>query len=294
MNVAAILMGSVVRATGSGAGCGRSWPTCRGEVVPDLGGATAIEFAHRILSGLAVVSVILLAMAVWRTVPKGEPARVGAALSVAAVVVESLIGAMIVLAEWVADDASLARVVAVPLHLVNTLFLLSVLTLTVFWLRGGDRLGRPDRVGWRLLVLAGGLVLVAASGAVTALADTLFPKPSLLGGGGVERVENFLTALRAVHPFVAATLALFVLGEARRFANRASSVVIWGTVAALGLGALNVLTGTPLGLSVLHLLVADVVWVGWTWLVASHLARRPAGIVRPGWLLSDLPYPDGD
>src|SRR5690606_30637340 len=46
-NVVVILMGAIVRATGSGAGCGRSWPSCQGQVVPELEGATAIEFAHR-------------------------------------------------------------------------------------------------------------------------------------------------------------------------------------------------------------------------------------------------------
>jgi len=33
-NVAVILWGAYVRATGSGAGCGAHWPLCQGEVVP--------------------------------------------------------------------------------------------------------------------------------------------------------------------------------------------------------------------------------------------------------------------
>ena len=33
-NLAVILWGAFVRATGSGAGCGSHWPTCTGEVVP--------------------------------------------------------------------------------------------------------------------------------------------------------------------------------------------------------------------------------------------------------------------
>src|SRR5690606_41336818 len=33
-NTVVILQGAVVRATGSGAGCGSHWPTCNGTVVP--------------------------------------------------------------------------------------------------------------------------------------------------------------------------------------------------------------------------------------------------------------------
>ena len=124
-NVGVILLGALVRATGSGAGCGRSWPACQGQVMPELSGATAVEFTHRAASGVALVLVAVLVVWVWRRVPSGEPARIGAGLALAAIVGEALIGAMIVLAEWVAEDASLARVVAVPLHLVNTLFLLA-------------------------------------------------------------------------------------------------------------------------------------------------------------------------
>ena len=129
-NLAVILLGALVRATGSGAGCGRSWPTCQGEVIPDLAGATAVEYTHRAASGIALVLVAVLVAWTWRSIPKGEPARTGAVLALASIIGESLIGAMIVLAEWVAEDASTARVVAVPLHLVNTLFLLAALTLT--------------------------------------------------------------------------------------------------------------------------------------------------------------------
>src|SRR5690606_32418392 len=178
-NVVVILLGAVVRATGSGAGCGRSWPGCHGTFVPPLEGDTAIEYSHRAVSGVALVLVLVLVVLVWRVTQKGHPARLGAGLSMIAIVGEALIGAMIVLAEWVAHDDSTARVVAVPLHLVNTLFLLAVLTLTAFWIGGGPRLRWSEAASTirRWVTGAGiGLVALAATGAVTALADTLFPK----------------------------------------------------------------------------------------------------------------------
>ncbi|GIU91215.1 MAG: cytochrome oxidase assembly protein [Acidimicrobiia bacterium] len=272
VNLCAIAVGSVVRATGSGAGCGRSWPTCQGVVIPELAGATALEFTHRVVSGVALLAVVGLLVAVWRSTPVAHPARLGAVLSLIAVVVESLIGAMIVLAEWVAGDASPARVVAVPLHLVNTLFLLSALTLTVYWLGGGSRL-RLRRQAAGLLAVGAGLVVVAATGAVTALADTLFPRPSLLGGGGTDDVRHFLTGLRVVHPFVAVAVAVAGIWVARPYRDSpAAQVAILTLGVGLVLGAANVVFGTPLWLSVPHLLVADLTWIAWTWLTAQRLA----------------------
>lgn len=134
VNVAVILLGALVRATGSGAGCGSSWPSCNGTLVPELEGATAIEFTHRAASGVALLAVAALVWLVFRKTPKGHPARLGAVVSGISIVVEALIGAVIVLAEWVADDASVARAVSVPIHLVSTFVLIAALVLTVFWL----------------------------------------------------------------------------------------------------------------------------------------------------------------
>jgi len=63
-NVAVILWGALVRATGSGAGCGGHWPLCNGEALPKISQiATVIEFTHRVMSGIALIAVV--AMFVW-------------------------------------------------------------------------------------------------------------------------------------------------------------------------------------------------------------------------------------
>ena len=130
-NVAVIVFGAFVRATGSGAGCGRSWPTCQPAVDAAGESERAIELTHRTSAGVSLLLVATLAVLVWRGTSRGHLARRGAVLSTVAIVGEALIGAMIVLSEWVADDASIARVVSVPLHLVNTLLLLAALALTI-------------------------------------------------------------------------------------------------------------------------------------------------------------------
>lgn len=281
-NVVVILVGALVRATGSGAGCGPSWPTCHGQVIPELEGATAIEFTHRGLSGIALVLVFALAVATWRRTERGHPTRKGAVLASVAIVGEALIGAMIVLAEWVADDASLARAVSVPLHLVNTLFLLAALALTIFWLSGGRRLDfRADRQITRAVLIGGAaLVLIAATGAITALADTLFPKG---GVGDIATEEHFLTRLRIVHPIlaiVASVIGWWVAsrsGRGRGAAARSLPILV-GLMLLTGL--VNVALGVPVWMQLVHLALADALWVAYVFVSADALQASDATASR--------------
>lgn len=282
-NVVVILMGALVRSTGSGAGCGRSWPVCQGELLPELEGATAIEFTHRALSGVALVLVVTLTLLVWRGVPSGQPARKGALVAVVSIVGEALIGAMIVLAEWVADDTSLARVFAVPLHLVNTLLLLGALTLTAFWLAGGRSLSpRAKPYVWRW-VLAGGaaLVLLAATGAVTALADTLFPKDGI--GLGATGEAHFLTDLRMVHPVLAvlaASVGWWVSGRAQGTRSAAGKALPALVGAMILTGSLNILLGVPVWMQLVHLLLADALWIAYI-LASAEALQVPIEVSQP-------------
>jgi heme A synthase len=290
VNVVVILLGALVRATGSGAGCGNSWPTCNGTVLPELEGATVIEFTHRASSGIALIMVAILLWLVFRHTRRGHPARLGAVVSGVSIVIEALIGAVIVLAELVADDASLARIVSVPIHLVSTFVLLGGLALTVFWIAGGGRLRVSERRELaRPLVLIGvGFLLVGATGGVTALADTLFPKESFEVGSIFEASasESFLTNLRALHPMVAllvgavaATWAWTKGRPAAGAAGRAATIVVGLVVVEIFLGVANVVLLTPTWLSLVHLAVADGLWVAWVWLAAELLqagARAPA------------------
>ncbi|MGH8874623.1 MAG: COX15/CtaA family protein [Acidimicrobiia bacterium] len=279
-NVVVILLGATVRATGSGAGCGPSWPTCHGQLIPPvLEGATAWEFSHRAASGLALLLVAWLALWVRRASPAGHPARLGAMLSVVAIVVEALIGAGLVLFEWVADDVSVARVVSVPLHLVNTLFLLGALTLTAYWVLGGMPLRPSHHKGLARLLIWGvlGMVLVAATGAVTALADTLFPAESIRQGlaQDLSSTEHFLTRWRVAHPVVAAGVGGFLVWLAlRRGAGHPAALAV---VTLVGLqmlmGLVNLALLTPLWAQLVHLALADALWVAYVWMAARLLAE---------------------
>ncbi|HZC05470.1 MAG TPA: COX15/CtaA family protein [Ktedonobacterales bacterium] len=64
------VMGTFVTDTGSQAGCGNSWPLCKGQFIPsEFAHSTLIEFSHRI--GVPLVTILLLALivgvvALWR------------------------------------------------------------------------------------------------------------------------------------------------------------------------------------------------------------------------------------
>lgn len=272
-NVGVIVFGAFVRATGSGAGCGRSWPTCQPAATPGEETERLIELTHRLTAGLAVIAVVVLLVWVWKQTDQGHPARLGAVISLVAIVGEALIGAMIVLAEWVAHDDSVARTIAVPLHLVNTLFLLAALTLTIHWLRGGGRLDlKANRTVTRAVLLGGvALVLLSASGAVTALADTLFPSGA---GADFAGEGHFLTRLRIVHPILAVTAAIIGWWAASRSGagrSREGRVIIILVALMFVTGGANIALGVPVWMGLIHLALADALWITYVLVAAGAL-----------------------
>jgi heme A synthase len=284
-NVAVILWGAYVRATGSGAGCGAHWPLCNGEVLPRAPGvATMIEFSHRATSGLALIAVAVLVVATFRTCRRGHPARTGAVMSGVLILTEAAVGAGLVLFRLVADNASMARAMFVAVHLLNTYLLLGALTLTAWWLTVGLPFVR--RGGRAPLVTGCAALLVAgASGAVAALGDTLFPAQSLAESlrADLSFSSHLLIRLRVLHPVLAIAAAVTVAVCAARLGRRGGapgargarivSSIAFGQIA---LGFVNVIMLAPVWLQIAHLLVADALWIGFVLLGAHALTSRDA------------------
>src|ERR1700743_2806088 len=90
-NVAVILWGALVRATGSGAGCGNHWPLCNGQVIPISPTLhTVIEFTHRCMTGGAAFAVLGLLIWTFQAMTKGQAARVFAVASTILLLNEAL------------------------------------------------------------------------------------------------------------------------------------------------------------------------------------------------------------
>ena len=290
-NVGVILWGAYVRATGSGAGCGSHWPLCNGVVIPRAAStATLIEFSHRLTSGLALVSVRGLLGWTWARVPRPHPARAGAALSVFFMLTEAAVGAGLVLFALVADNASMARALFVGVHLLNTFVLLACIALTAWWLSGGPALrldGRGSRAS-AIALLAIALLISSSSGAIAALGDTLYPQGSLSAAlrADLSATSHVLIRLRVLHPLLAATTAIALLLAAPRFARggghaagRLATIVVSVAAVQIGAGILNVLLLAPVWMQLVHLLIADVLWISVVLLGAASLGA-PAPAVR--------------
>jgi len=299
-NLAVIAWGAFVRATGSGAGCGKHWPMCNGVVVPRAASvATLIEFSHRVTSGLALLLVVGLAVWAFRAYPPRHVVRKAAVASVVLMLTEALVGAGLVLLELVAHDASLRRAVALPTHLVNTFFLLAALALTAWW----STIVPPDRTGpvVRLRGQGGagafvaasllGTLLLGVSGAVTALGDTLFPSGSLAEGmrQDFSPTAHFLLRLRIWHPslalvvggLVAVTAGVVWLTRDGRRIQRFAVLVLSLFLAQLVAGVTNLLLLVPVWMQLVHLLLADLLWISLVLLAASVVAV-PAAAAEAG------------
>jgi heme A synthase len=293
-NMGVILWGAYVRATGSGAGCGSHWPTCNGEVLPRAPQIeTIIEFTHRLTSGLSLLLVLGLLVWALRSYARGHRVRTGAWLSSAFIISEALVGAGLVLFEWVAHDQSLGRVISMGVHLVNTFLLLAALSATAWWAGGGEPINlRGHGAGvWLFGVAFGLLILLGVSGAVTALGDTLFPSASL--GEGVRQdflpTAHFLVRLRVWHPVVAVLVGLYITGFAGVIANfrvnpairRWCAVLLGLFLAQLAAGLVNLLLLAPVAMQIVHLFLAELVWVALVFLALgnfaiSEVSQRPS------------------
>jgi heme A synthase len=291
VNLLVILWGALVRATGSGAGCGSHWPLCNGTVVPPSPtAATLIELTHRLTSGVALLMV--LALFVWcrRALPAGHPARPAALASLVLILVEAAIGAGLVLFELVGSDASAGRAAYMAVHLANTFLLLAALALTAWWTAGRPAARWVPRPGRQLLLAAAAVLAVAATGAVTALGDTLFPAGSLAAGlrQDLDAAAHFLVRLRVVHPLLAVAVTGYLLalpgiaGAPRRggLARRLGSAVSLLALVQLLVGAVNVGLLAPLALQLVHLLLADLLWIALVLFGAATLAE-PAPAAAP-------------
>ena len=265
LSILSILAGAFVRATGSGDGCGSTWPTCKGKIIPQLSDTSeVIEFSHRSVSGILLI-VTLIIFIKSRNMSKGSIVRTTVNFLTFFVLFEAAIGAVIVLYEWVGLNSSLPRIIAVPIHLVNTFGLLACYAILYKVLLNNFKNIKQlwDR---RFVFIAFLFLLSGATGSITALADVLFPSASFYEGlmEDFDRTSEMLTRLRILHPMVATGLSVALIIESRKVQKDYKIDVKFFQILvfiAVILGVLNVLSNILLLLSILHLAIADLLWI---------------------------------
>ena len=300
-NLLVILWGAVVRATGSGAGCGDHWPLCEGQVIPHAQQiATVIEFGHRASSGIDVLLVIALVYLAFRSFPRRHPVRRYATAAGFFTLTEGLVGAALVLFGEVGKNVSPGRVAILSVHLVNTFLLLASLALTAW---AATEHGSPQAMGdssdsearkspetTKLYLAYGaglvGMLAIAISGTIAALADTVFPARSLAQGlrWDFAGTTSPIVHLRIIHPVIAVVMGGYLMGLAIHTLSTPSPVaakrlarwLLGLVVLQLCFGVVNILLLAPLWMQVLHLLTADLIWITLVLLSSESLGWRYA------------------
>ena len=277
LSIASILAGAFVRATGSGDGCGATWPTCKGKIIPALSDTSElIEFSHRSVSGVLLV-VTLIIFAKTRKYQKDSLVRIITNYLTFFVIFEALIGAVIVIFEWVGLNSSLPRIIAVPIHLVNTFGLLGSYAI-LYKILQDDLQNIKNMFNKNFLLISSLFLLSGATGSITALADVLFPSASFIEGflADFDRTSEVLTRLRILHPIISSTLSIVLYVYAtgiRKKYNVSVKQLQTLILIAVFLGVINVLSNIVLPLSILHLAIADFLWISYIY-VSIDLSKN--------------------
>lgn len=294
-NVLVILWGVFLRASKSGDGCGQHWLTCHGEVVPSAPELkTVIEFSHRItsaLDGLIVVGLLIWAARIWYRNRDRLSSYVlkFAAASFVFVLIEGALGAGLVLTGNTAETLTPARPFWMAAHLLNTLLLLTWLTVTAWSASTGRTVnlrGRPRETVW-ILAGAGLILLVGMSGSIAALSSMIFPSGTITEGIAKDfsPTSHTLLRLRPLHPIIAVAAGAFFIfwtGWLKRQMNGAEAVVRWANwlailvVVQLVFGAATLLMLGPILMQLGHLLLADAIWISFVLLSLNLLCREQA------------------
>ncbi len=294
-----IVLGGVVRITGSGMGCGEHWPRCHGEWFPPLDLPTMIEIGHRWAAALVSLVVLALTAVAWARHRSEPRLRTPATLASVLLVVQVLLGAVTVklaLPPWV-----------VITHLANAMALLAVLIMTA--LRAGETDGpasgvdrhRLQKLAW---VTAGfGFIVILFGAQVANFSAGLLCLGLPLCNGTLLPPPAPLAALHWTHRVFAflffglvLTLTTLVLRDrtSGHRVRRWTLVVAGVTVLQLGVGAVMVTRLLPGELRAAHLLVGTLLWATLVVLVfqANRIstvvsARRKTHADKPS-LLADL------
>ena len=229
------------------------------------------------MSGILTTLVAVLAVWVFWQRAKGDRARRGVLWVVFFLITEALLGAVLVKGGYVEANASNARVAMQCIHFTNTMLLLAALTLTAWWVGHPVGVVEPSRssraVAWAAVLLT---ILVGATGAVAALADTLFPSPNLRTALSADFAASapLIVRMRWIHPAASALALAFVGLLCWRRRGRAAAIVasLLGLQIVLGIG--DVLLLAPQWMQILHLLGADLFWIALVVLASESLGSR--------------------
>jgi heme A synthase len=280
MTILLIAIGGLVRATGSGLGCGDDWPHCNGRLLPVLNAPPVIiEWSHRAVATVVGVMAALLVVYAFRKHPTEPGLRRLSAAAFVLVILQALLGRVVV-----KQDLEVLLVVA---HLATALLFLAVLiTLVVAAPGPRERAERNTARASEALFAAAAVYILLLVGSYTSDFGYV-PGWPLQDGRLIPNLAAETQAVHFLHRILAVAVAVIVGVVASRAvkASRTSSRTTRLASSAMGLfavqiliGAANVWTRLNPVVVTLHLTAGSLIWtcVVGMWALARVPARAPA------------------
>jgi protoheme IX farnesyltransferase len=277
---ALVVLGGVVRVSGSGLGC-PDWPLCHGRLLPPLDLHAIIEYSHRTTASLTSVLVVLTAAVAWLAWRKRRDLVIPATIALGLLIVQVVLGAITVRLEL--------PPMIVLAHLATAMALLGAVCVTAVAALIPAPAGIVDRssIRWTLLAAGGTYLLIISGSLVVGSGASGSCDAWPLCGGGFSFGFDGLPAIQLLHRGVAAVVGLLIVFSlvsvlARHRRQPAVRATVALTLAALAfqvaVGAAVVSLRLPAALRGLHLALASAVWAGTVILavIVQRLSPHPA------------------
>lgn len=272
-NIFVIFIGGVTRATSSGGGYGLTWPFSQSLLNPTASQMeSAIDFAQQLISGLAFIFVLVLIVWVYKIYEKKSKIRSAARFILIFAIFQIIISAGLVLIKPGGENPHLIRASMITLHFINSFLLLGSNALMCDWVKDGEpKKSLINRNAKQLFAMLALLFLVlGASGTISSIGDKIFLDiPAMEGIRQNSSGENFLYQLKVYHPIIAVMVGMgiyfiynnFLKKSINRKLNRYSKYLAGLFLLQLLLGVLNLILLSPIWLQLIHLLLAEIVWI---------------------------------
>ncbi|EIJ81636.1 Heme A synthase (monooxygenase) [Bacillus methanolicus PB1] len=254
-----LLGGALVTKTDSGMGCGRSWPLCNGELIPStITIELIIEFAHRLVSGIVGIMVLVLSIWSWRSIGHIRETKFLSFLSVFFLLFQGLIGAAAVI--WGQSDFVLALHFGISLVSFAAVFLLTLLIFEVNHKFNAENLVLDNRMKKHMIGITAYSIIVVYTGALVrhVNASLVCRDWPLCINTSLSLPANFYEWVQMGHRAAAGIIFLWIgyvtLLAVKNYKHQ--KVVYWGWIISFILVSLQAASGALVVLTRLNLYIA--------------------------------------
>ncbi len=254
-----LLGGALVTKTGSGLGCGRSWPLCNGEIIPsDINTELIIELAHRLVSGAVGIMVLILSIWTWRAIGHIRETKFLSFLSFFFLLLQGLIGAAAVV--WGQNSYVLALHFGISLISFASVLLLTLLIFEVDKKFDAEKLIIDKRLQKHFIGVSIYSYIVIYTGALVRhlKASLVCPDWPLCNNSSFALPANIFEWVQMGHRFLAGIIFIWIayimILAIKHYKEQ--KVIYWGSIIAFILVTLQVVAGGLVVLSMLNLYIA--------------------------------------